>query len=714
MASSLFSDSRRDSLLLCPLCDEGLKNPSTLPCSHIFCESCIKSYVTGFSQNGKLPNIEVPCPVCREAIPLIDDILSPTPLSQRSKQYSSSYNDLLNSSQTQTIAKLSPRSSTGLPASQSARSIVHQPKLQISERPFSSFLDKTFQVRFCEPCQGKGESLKAASHWCVNCQEGLCAFCIDQHKSMKLLKDHEIVDIFSLKPEHVFDEESTTTCSFHSEKELDLFCVDHACLVCVTCVALDHRKCRNVKHVDEVEVEKDLGINLNNLLDEVEECAQYADSVIQFKGENKKKLMKEKRQATEKVAAKVKEFKMALDTLETKAVQQIEKVHQGEMDLLDEQIARYRKMMNSLIDRKEKLDSSIKRNIKGHILFHAPAAAELKTCTEREFVSDKNANKQRSYNYTFSPDFEEKALAGKVVGHLTAHDNKIKVADPPKHKSLSDSAVEKLSQFSGSISSDQKVCNFTGAVYMENGNIVLADNENGSLKLFSQDGKFKHSLSCGDVKFDAPWDMTSIDGDHIAVTFPHRKKVRIYRVRESIAPVRYFETYGACRGIAFHKDGFIVTFSEMGKFKAAIKFIDKRGKISKILHGDKTGINKLKGPYYISSRPDEKGRFFVTDIRQHMLLVVNPDQTMELVLQDEVNLKGAAGVEVDIDGNVYICSNGASLVVRLVEKLTKQQTIIEKVKYPVKLCFNPRLRNIFFITNQSIDACDNVLIYNQC
>lgn len=150
----------------------------------------------------------------------------------------------------------------------------------------------------------------------------------------------------------------------------------------------------------------------------------------------------------------------------------------------------------------------------------------------------------------------------------------------------------------------------------------------------------------------------------------------------------------------------------MGKSKAAIKFIDKRGKILKILHGDKTGMNQLRSPYYITSRSDENGRFFVTDIRQNMLLVVNSDQTMELVLQDKVNLKGVSGVEVDGNSNVYVCSNGASVVLRLTENFTKRQVIIDNVKYPVKLCFNPRLKNIFFFTNQSIEACDTILLYS--
>lgn len=706
-SSSLFTDSGRDLLLVCPLCEEGLKRPSTLPCSHIFCESCIKSYFTGFSQNRKLPDIEVLCPVCREPIPQFKDTNSTVSLFQKSQGYSSFV--------LQDLSRRNSKLATDLSNSRSARNTLQIPNatLQLSPRPVTSrtFMDKTFQVRFCEPCQGKGEALKAASHWCVNCQEGLCAFCIDQHRSMKLLKNHDIVDIFSLKPEHVYDEEGTGACSLHTEKDLNLFCVDHACLVCVTCVALDHRKCGNVKDVEEVDIEKDLGINNDKLVDEVEECIQYADSVIQFKDENRKKLAKEKRQIIARVNAKVRHFKTVLDSMESKAAQQIERVHEGEMDLLDEQIARYRKMVRTMAHRKEKLEASLKRNIKGQILYHAPITDELKRYTQAEFVSDTTANKQTSYSYVFTSEFEENALDGKEIGHLTANENKIKLADPPEHKKSANIA-ERLFNFNGSIASDSKVCNFTGAVYMGKGNIVLADNENGNLKLFDEEGKFRHNLSCGDVKYDAPWDITSTDDDHIAVTFPHRKKVRIYRIRESIAPVRYFETYGACRGIALHKDAFIVTCSEMGKSKAAIKFIDKRGKILKILHGDKTGMNQLRSPYYITSRPDENGRFFVTDIRQNMLLVVNSDQTMELVLQDKVNLKGVSGVEVDGNSNVYVCSNGASVVLRLTENFTKRQVIIDNVKYPVKLCFNPRLKNIFFITNQSIEACDTILLYS--
>lgn len=81
---------------------------------------------------------------------------------------------------------------------------------------------------------------------------------------------------------------------------------------------------------------------------------------------------------------------------------------------------------------------------------------------------------------------------------------------------------------------------------MGKGNIVLVDNENGNLKFFDEEGKFRYNLSCGDVKYDVLWDIIFIDDDYIVVIFLYWKKVCIYRIWESIVFVWYFEIYGVC------------------------------------------------------------------------------------------------------------------------------------------------------------------------
>lgn len=89
---------------------------------------------------------------------------------------------------------------------------------------------------------------------------------------MKLLKNYDIVDIFLLKFEYVYDEEGVGVCFLYIEKDLNLFCVDYVCFVCVICVVLDYWKCGNLKDVEEVDIEKDFGINIDKFVDEVEEC----------------------------------------------------------------------------------------------------------------------------------------------------------------------------------------------------------------------------------------------------------------------------------------------------------------------------------------------------------------------------------------------------------------------------------------------------------
>lgn len=194
------------------------------------------------------------------------------------------------------------------------------------------------------------------------------------------------------------------------------------------------------------------------------------------------------------------------------------------------------------------------------------------------------------YSYVFIFEFEENVLDGKEIGYLMFNENKIKFVDFLKYKKLVN-IVERFFNFNGSIVFDLKVCNFIGVVYMGKGNIVLVDNENGNLKFFGEEGKFRYNLSCGDVKYDVLWDIIFIDDDYIVVIFLYWKKVCIYRIWESIVFVWYFEIYGVCWGIVFYKDIFIVICFEMGKFKVVIKFIDKCGKILKILYGDKIGMN---------------------------------------------------------------------------------------------------------------------------
>ena len=48
------------STVQCTICQEDLRDPRLLPCTHSFCLECLEAYC-----RDKLPGDDVPCPVCR-------------------------------------------------------------------------------------------------------------------------------------------------------------------------------------------------------------------------------------------------------------------------------------------------------------------------------------------------------------------------------------------------------------------------------------------------------------------------------------------------------------------------------------------------------------------------------------------------------------------------------------------------------------------------
>lgn len=49
----------------CTICLEPIVRSKCLPCSHTFCEDCLKLYITRASIGKETENFEFRCPVCR-------------------------------------------------------------------------------------------------------------------------------------------------------------------------------------------------------------------------------------------------------------------------------------------------------------------------------------------------------------------------------------------------------------------------------------------------------------------------------------------------------------------------------------------------------------------------------------------------------------------------------------------------------------------------
>lgn len=69
----LTNDSVAQDVLLCPLCSEHFTNPRVLPCQHTFCCACLSTYYNDRQASSRKPLSAIPCPTCRTicALPVL-------------------------------------------------------------------------------------------------------------------------------------------------------------------------------------------------------------------------------------------------------------------------------------------------------------------------------------------------------------------------------------------------------------------------------------------------------------------------------------------------------------------------------------------------------------------------------------------------------------------------------------------------------------------
>ena len=97
---------------------------------------------------------------------------------------------------------------------------------------------------FCGMCDIRHIS-KPSEVWCPDCEEGLCAQCIEYHSLVKLSRGHTTIPISGYQKLPSYVVEVKEHCNEHNEK-FNLFCREHECPCCGICMVETHRDCVDV------------------------------------------------------------------------------------------------------------------------------------------------------------------------------------------------------------------------------------------------------------------------------------------------------------------------------------------------------------------------------------------------------------------------------------------------------------------------------------
>ena len=646
------------SMVTCPICQESFSKPKYLPCLHTFCEKCLHGYICNIDdvckELGELPasifdnqpyrwtGDGFPCPVCRTHVA----VPNAKGASTAPKQWASLFpvNHLL----------MSIMGYDSIPA----------------------------EARQCEPCQKTADSSKPAAQWCLECAEALCKGCAKYHQVLKATDSHTLVDVNDTTDVRALTKhEEVIKCFQHDGKFIDMYCVDDNKMVCAECVTNDHKGCQNLITIDKVAADIRESNEALKLLDKLKESMEESECIVVDRKRNIDKLAAKKVAVLEQVRQVKAEVNKVLDELEQMFSDDFDATHEHEVVLLNDQIHRCELLQKAISSSTGVLNAAIKHGTDNELFVVAHRME--KELRRYETILEKEANNTHEVDYRLDVNYE--------IEHILLALDEIGVLRVLKDPSIVSPFVKKnaklITRFEATSAMDEKCAELTGGTFLAEERLILVDNANEKLKLFTLEGDLLSELELS----TPPWDITCIPGGLAAVTLPVEKKILVITASASdcITPVEQFHTTGKCYGIAysyFEKD-LVVACDTPCNGQATVKVVSLLGQEVRDLQLDANGDVMFTRPSYLATNPFNAD-LYVSDECNNTVTGITMKGDFRFKYSEKY-LKLPTGIAADNHGCVYVCGNGSCDIHQLSRDGKRIRLLMDGLPHPRAISFDP-------------------------
>ncbi|XP_060552696.1 uncharacterized protein LOC132713975 [Ruditapes philippinarum] len=521
---------------------------------------------------------------------------------------------------------------------------------------------------FCGPCKNEDEHEVPVSY-CEECNEYLCKHCHKAHKRLAATRNHVVQENAGLLAQPVVkncSKEFSEKCTAHPSQVIAYYCVSHNEFCCPQCLSLGHKVCKDVKSVtdyfndfDVHQEENKLKCKMHTLCDEVSKKMTKVQSSI--------KAIENCHEVAQKEMLDAK--CMSIDHIEnlySSLTGKLNKMREEDMN----KIVPYRHKCNAVLFDMNTLESYFKEKTKysKNQLCFAIKKADAKVDINFHEMSEVNCSEHLNFTrYKFIPNEAIKNIPTQLssFGSLDIQNNVIK------------SAVEIKSLHTKDVT-DGKNCCITGLALIADSKIVLTDFSNSSVKLIDTDED--KVISKLKVK-SAPWDVTCVSNNKVAVTVPEKKIIELLTIDESskFSLKQSITCTGKCYGITKSKDKLLAIVIEKDN-TAKLQLYESDGTILLSVLVDN------KNPQYVVC-DDDRSRIYISGNSRHTYVYI-----VELSSEDFRNLDrlrscryDVIGMEIDNTGVLYYCNSNYNEIgaVKLDEKEgneRKGQSLISGIK----------------------------------
>jgi tetrahydromethanopterin S-methyltransferase subunit G len=458
-------------------------------------------------------------------------------------------------------------------------------------------------------------------------------------------------------------------CTKHSKEVIKFYCHDHNALICSVCVTLEHPKTScNVDYIPDISGQILDSTEFKEALKDIDKltnkCSQITSDLKQrvaksttslndaiaeienFRKEINKRLDELEKEVKDTATTIQPDNSKELKTTET-TCDDINKSLQASADTLKH--LNSNKKTDQLFTELKRVQQLIQDN--NNILSQLPTINDID-----EYIFEQNQNIKKVLQ-------DEKSLG-------TLNSKKKKHTADPKSPTAVAMKLSTPIKINAKSSSDKSDCWITGIAVSPQNQIFAADNSNDSIKMIDiNSGTIKQ------LKLDtAPWDITIISSDSLAVTLPYNKTIQFISFSpDSLSPKNKLKVDGQCHGISHHQGKLAVTFLEPGK----LQIMNLKGNAKITVDKDSNGDNIFSSPEYVTTN-------------SHSIYVSN-NAVLQFNWKGEmigsVGIKEPIGITLLDDGSLLVNSFISDCIYRVSGDCKDSKTILEDADRPYAACW---------------------------
>ncbi|XP_060564174.1 uncharacterized protein LOC132723465 [Ruditapes philippinarum] len=502
----------------------------------------------------------------------------------------------------------------------------------------------------CSLCAADGKN-KEAAKFCIDCGEYLCGNCLNDHNKFPKMKSHKVVDpseqstICRTNQTTSIAPTITICCEKHNGKPLEMFCSDHDEVCCAVCIALYHSVCKGRYYIP------DISIDFKKREEFIQQEATGQSILLDLESIKQKRqkditLYKTQKNVTCTYFKQMREdILKQFDEIEKRSVELVEKRFQQKVANALEDITKTEEVYKTLKVNVE----IIKTATNDSQAFVLAKRARKFEATSKALIQGILANKDLPFNFKMNEDVRNCLSGFKDLGHFYT--------------------ASKCEVFSVQDKDEQHRCDITGICQLQNGDLVIVDAANQSIKrlgpMYIVTDKCRLSSQ--------PWSVCNVSDTEVAVSMCNEKNIQFVSVNGKMKPSRSFRVKDTCTGLASFQDMLYV-----GLFnRKQIQVYDKSG-----FPGTTLDFN-VAVPWCIAVSSDssnifvaaQKGGVFSFDLKNQRPVKI-----------DVPEVKVAGSVALTANGSLIVScqqtnciiqytSNGCKTLLTKADGITSPQTI---------------------------------------